>query len=128
MNDLRIRKLSAVLFAFAALGIITTIGKAQQTTTTTHHHVAGPVARRPREIRGNRFEHPAGRRRAGHSGRGRRQPGYRRLRRLLRHAGHSAQGCAEHQRHRPGERPDLDRNELRRRLREPEGPPDTRAG
>jgi iron complex outermembrane receptor protein len=35
MNDLRTRKLSAVLFAFAALGIITSIGKAQQTTTTT---------------------------------------------------------------------------------------------
>src|ERR1700690_2611686 len=35
MNDLRIRKLSAVLCAFAALGIMTTIGKAQTTTTTT---------------------------------------------------------------------------------------------
>ena len=35
MNDLRIRKLSAVLCAFAALGSLTTIGKAQTTTTTT---------------------------------------------------------------------------------------------
>ena len=35
MNDLRIRKLSAVLCAFAALGIMTSIGKAQTTNATT---------------------------------------------------------------------------------------------
>jgi iron complex outermembrane receptor protein len=35
MNDLRIRKLSAVLCMFAAFGALTSIGKAQTTTTTT---------------------------------------------------------------------------------------------